>query len=84
MKIQFFYNDSMDGICRCQDGFCSNKSKNSHCVKITVAIFESGCTIITGAKSLDQINITYKYIKDLLLNNIQYFKKIDLDQLLLE
>ena len=84
VKIQFFYNDSMDGICRCQDGFCSNKSKNSQCVKITVAIFESGCTIITGAKSLDQINITYKYIKDLLLNNIQHFKKIDLDQLLLE
>ena len=28
VKIQFFYNDSMDGICRCQDGFCSNKSKN--------------------------------------------------------
>tara|TARA_Y100000389_G_scaffold163431_1_gene166690 strand:+ start:1446 stop:2285 length:840 start_codon:yes stop_codon:yes gene_type:complete len=84
VKIQFFYNKSMDGICRCENGYCSNKNKNSQCVKITVAIFESGCTIITGAKSLDQINITYKYIKDLLVNNIQHFKKIDLDQLLLE
>jgi TATA-box binding protein (TBP) (component of TFIID and TFIIIB) len=84
VKIQFFYNNSMDGICRCENGYCSNKNKNSQCIKVTVAIFESGCTIITGAKSLDQINTTYKYIKDLLVNNIEVFKKIDLDELLLE
>ena len=53
------------------------------CTKITIAVFESGCTIITGAKSLEQINITYKFIKDLLTNNINQFRKIDLDQLLL-
>lgn len=84
VKIQFFYNEDMDGICKCDDGFCSNKNKNSKCTKITVAIFESGCTIITGAKSLEQINVTYKYIKDFLTNNINHFKKIDLDELLLK
>ena len=84
VKIQFFYNNNFDGVCRCENGFCSNKNKNSECTKITIAVFESGCTIITGAKSLEQINITYKFIKDLLTNNINQFKKIDLDQLLLQ
>jgi TATA-box binding protein (TBP) (component of TFIID and TFIIIB) len=83
VKIQFFYNNNYDGVCRCPDGFCSNKNKNSKCTKVTIAVFESGCTIITGAKSLEQIDETYKFIKTLLTNNINYFKKIDLDQLLL-
>ena len=84
VKIQFFYNNKYDGICRCSDGYCSNKDKKSLCGKVTIAVFESGCTIITGAKSLEQINVTYKYIKELLTNNIDNFKKIDLDQLLLQ
>ena len=84
VKIQFFYNEDLDGICKCENGFCSNKNKKSNCTKITVAVFESGCTIITGAKSLEQINVTYKYIKDFLTNNINHFKKIDLDELLLK
>ena len=83
VKIQFFYNNLNDGICRCDDGFCSNKNKKSLCTKITVAIFESGCTIITGAKSLEQINITYNFIKELLKKNIDNFKKFDIDELLL-
>ena len=84
VKIQFFYNERNDGICKCKDVFCSNKNKDSKCIKITVAIFESGCTIITGAKSLDQINVTYNYIKNFLTNNVSHFKKIDLDELLLK
>ena len=84
VKIQFFYNNKLDGICRCSNDFCSNKKKNSLCTKITIAIFESGCTIITGAKSLEQINVTYEFIKNLLKNNIDNFKKIDLDKLLLQ
>ncbi len=79
VKIQFFYNKNTDGICRCEEGYCSNKNKKSTCVKVTIAIFESGCTIITGAKSIDQINTSYKYIKELLSHNIQKFKKIDLE-----
>tara|TARA_B110000238_G_scaffold134988_1_gene145323 strand:- start:1293 stop:2195 length:903 start_codon:yes stop_codon:yes gene_type:complete len=84
VKIQFFYNIKLDGVCRCSTGFCSNKKKESMCVKVTIAVFESGCTIITGAKSLEQLNAAYNYIKKLLINNIESFKKIDIDQLLLE
>jgi len=77
VKIQYFHNDFNNGICECDD-YCENKNKNSKCTKITIAIFESGCTIITGAKNLQQINATYKYIANLLNNNISEFKKKDL------
>ena len=77
VKIQYFYNNINNGICKCEE-YCENKNKNSKCTKITIAIFESGCTIITGAKNLDQINTTYEYISNLLSNNISQFKKKEL------
>ena len=77
VKIQYFYNNINNGICKCEE-YCENKNKNSKCTKITIAIFESGCTIITGAKNLDQINTTYQYISNLLSNNISQFKKKEL------
>ena len=83
VKLQYFYNKKLDGICRCSDVYCSNKNKNSTCVKITIAVFESGCTIITGAKSLKQVNAAYTFIKNLLSSNISHFKKIDIEHLLL-
>ena len=83
VKLQYFYNTELDGVCRCSDVYCSNKNKNSTCVKITIAVFESGCTIITGAKSLKQVNAAYSFIKNLLSSNISHFKKIDIEDLLL-
>lgn len=74
VKIQYYYNNNDNGICDCCE-YCENKNKNAKCTKITIAIFESGCTIITGAKNLEQINSTYTYIATLLKNNIDKFKK---------
>ena len=74
VKIQYYYNKNNNGVCDCNE-YCDNKNKNSKCSKITIAIFESGCTIITGAKNIDQINTTYKFISNLLINNINNFKK---------
>jgi TATA-box binding protein (TBP) (component of TFIID and TFIIIB) len=78
VKIQYFYNDSIDGICNC-DKYCENKNKNSTCVKITIAIFESGCTIITGSKNIKQIENTYNYIYNLIDTNIKLFEKKELE-----
>ena len=77
VNIKYYYNNYNNGICDCED-YCENKNKNSKCTKITIAIFESGCTIITGAKNLEQINTTYQYIANLLTNNISQFKKKEL------
>lgn len=80
VKIQYFYNNDNDGVCKCEE-YCDNKKKDSNCSKITIAIFESGCTIITGAKNINQINTTYKFINDLVNNNITSFKKKELPKL---
>jgi TATA-box binding protein (TBP) (component of TFIID and TFIIIB) len=77
VKIQYFYNDDHNGVCKCED-YCDSKKKDSNCSKITIAIFESGCTIITGAKNINQINTTYDYINKLINNNINSFKKKEL------
>ena len=77
VKIQFYYNKNKNGICNC-DKYCENKNKNSKCVKITVAIFESGCTIITGSKNIQQIEDTFNYIYKMVNNNISFFEKKEL------
>tara|TARA_Y100000389_G_scaffold108089_1_gene105232 strand:+ start:25 stop:816 length:792 start_codon:yes stop_codon:yes gene_type:complete len=80
VKIQYFYNNDNDGVCKCSE-YCDNKKKTSNCSKITIAIFESGCTIITGAKNINQINTTYGFINNLVNNNIKSFKKKELPKL---
>ena len=77
VKLQYYYNKDGDGVCKCSE-YCDNKKKDSPCGKITIAIFESGCTIITGAKNIEQINITYNFISNLITKNIASFKKKDL------
>ena len=77
VKIQFFHNNNKNGICTCEK-YCDNKNKNSTCTKITIAIFESGCTIITGSKNIDQINNCYNYITKLIIDNIKNFRKKEL------
>ena len=64
VKIQYFWNKQRighhDGICTC-DGFCDGRG-NSDCKKITIAVFQSGCIIITGAQTLVQIEDAYNFI----------------------
>ena len=42
----------------------SGKGKNGNCKKITIAVFKSGCAIVTGGQNPKQINIAYDFIKD--------------------
>ena len=39
------------------------------CKKITIAVFNSGKIIITGAQSIIQLNISYDFIKEILDEN---------------
>lgn len=67
-KIEYYYNkDGGDGTCKCE-GTCNGKA--DHCKKITIAIFQSGCVIITGANCVDHINVAYRFICDALSKNI--------------
>ena len=65
-KIQYCYNisnDPKDGICRCVDR-CHGKGEgegDGNCKRITIAVFQSGCVIITGGQSMQQIDEAYHF-----------------------
>lgn len=69
-KIEYYYPNN--GFCICK-GFCNGKSDT--CKKITIAVFQSGCVIITGANKPEHIEIAYKFICNLLKNNISKIRR---------
>jgi TATA-box binding protein (TBP) (component of TFIID and TFIIIB) len=71
VKITYYYNANNDGVCRC-DEYCGVKTRRNQsnmCKKITIAVFKSGNTIITGAKSYEHTNVAYKFIRQILEEN---------------
>ena len=83
VNIKYYYNShcdkNNDGICRCTE-ICRGKGVNMECKRITVAVFTSGKTIITGGNSIEQIYIARDFIRDfifkykdkILINYINY------------
>ena len=70
VKIAYYVNENdeqYNGICQCKIKCIGKKTT---CKRITIAIFQSGCVIITGANTIKQINLTYKYISDVLKNHM--------------
>ena len=65
-KIEYYYPNN--GFCKCTT-FCTGKSEI--CKKITIAVFQSGCIIITGANKIEHIEIAYKFICDILSTNMK-------------
>lgn len=89
VKVSFMWNktkgNNQNGVCCCDD-YCNGKSKEDNkCKKITIAIFQSGSIIITGAYRMEQIQDAYKFINDVFSkhydnlvstnNKIVYIKK---------
>jgi len=81
VKIQFNFNafnaNNASGVCNCS-GKCNGKgggTGNGLCKKITIAVFQSGCVIITGAQSTQQIDLAYTFICDILKNNAHVILK---------
>lgn len=71
VKLQYFWNmhgTSEHGICRCKKE-CYGKGSgmgDGECKKVTVAIFDSGKILITGANCFDQVNEAYSYICEII------------------
>jgi TATA-box binding protein (TBP) (component of TFIID and TFIIIB) len=81
VKLQYFYNTingHKDGTCHC-DKPClvgkGNGREDGSCKKITIAVFQSGCVIITGAQSHDQINESHEFITSVLNDNRNEIEK---------
>ena len=49
---------------------------NGNCKQITISIFQSGSVIITGARSMEQINSAYKFINNVFKTHFDSIKKI--------
>jgi TATA-box binding protein (TBP) (component of TFIID and TFIIIB) len=80
VKLQYFYNNTnnkKNGECKC-DKMCFGKGSGliaNSCKKITIAVFESGSVIITGANMIEQIDESYAYILKVVLENEELIKK---------
>lgn len=87
VKLKFFWNRHhalQNGICQCA-GKCLGKGSGhgeGDCKKVTVAIFESGSILITGANAFEQIDDAYAYINVILERHNAALKKNLLPQLL--
>lgn len=79
VKLQYFWNsmnapEQRDGVCRCSTNcFLKKKSGDGHgdcnCKKITISMFASGATIITGSQNIAQINECYNFINKIVYDN---------------
>lgn len=85
VKIQYCWNAQsvppeplyLQGVCQCTRP-CSGKgcgSGDGECKKITIAVFQSGCIIITGAQSHEQINTAYTFICNILRTHMDCITK---------
>jgi len=85
VNIKYFWNSEYNnnGICKCT-AKCNGKGKgngNGNCKKITIAAFQSGNVIITGARDIDQILVTYNFINNIFKNHYLDIKKSDLSEI---
>jgi TATA-box binding protein (TBP) (component of TFIID and TFIIIB) len=82
VKLHYFYNKSnphCDGICtcskKCHDVKGGEGDGDMNCKKITIAIFQSGCIIITGSQTQAQIDECYSFINTILYDNVDRIEK---------
>ena len=64
-KIEYYYPNN--GRCICE-GMCNGKG--AECKKITIAVFQSGCVIITGANCVEHIEAAYSFVCTMMRENI--------------
>jgi Transcription factor TFIID (or TATA-binding protein, TBP) len=73
INTKFFYNTKNNGtgICSCK-GFCKGQGTGDgegECKRITMSIFRTGKIIITGARTMDQIEAAYAFLNKVFLEH---------------
>jgi TATA-box binding protein (TBP) (component of TFIID and TFIIIB) len=80
VKLYYYWNSSnpkKNGVCCCENP-CYGKGSghgDGECKKVTVAIFESGNVLITGANTKEQIDDAYTFITSVLIKHVALLKK---------
>jgi hypothetical protein len=65
------------GACQCSLP-CIGKGKggeDGQCRKVTIAVFQSGCVIITGAHTVEQVQCAYDYITSFVDAHMEHIRK---------
>jgi TATA-box binding protein (TBP) (component of TFIID and TFIIIB) len=71
VKTGYYYNESYPiktGICHCPD-FCNGQGDGTvegACKKITIAVFQTGSIIVTGARNIRQLDEAYDFMNRVL------------------
>lgn len=80
VRANFCYNSTYtngQGVCECSTK-CYGKGcghGEGQCKKVTIAVFGSGCVIITGSQSITQLDSAYAFICKVIKENHQHFVK---------
>lgn len=73
VNLKYYFNtNNSQGICRCKST-CNGKGTGNgdgDCKRVTIAIFKEGNTIITGAKTREQLYTCKDFITDFVNNKI--------------
>lgn len=82
VKIQYYWKEGapLHGCCNCPipcyTRETSKKSNADVCKKITIAVFQSGCVIVTGARSYAQVDDAYDFIARTLVKEERRIRKL--------
>lgn len=84
VNSKFYWNEDYKdhefcGRCYCKKS-CSGKGNargDGNCKTITIAAFQSGSIIITGARNIEQINIAYNFINNIFTKHMKELKKVN-------
>lgn len=70
VNIKYYHNPIINnsGICDCEQP-CNGKGKDNTCKKITIAVFKSGKIIITGGRTIENINAAYEFITNFIISH---------------
>lgn len=82
VKSMYYWNTAykdypIKGKCYCTKT-CNGKGNgdgDGNCKKVTTAVFQSGSVLITGGRSLEQINDGYNFINTILKNEFNEIRK---------
>ena len=81
VKISYYYNQNHNnyGVCKCSKSMkCNGKGVDLCCKKITIAIFQSGNIIITGARTEEQSHAAYSYVNEIMKKHYTKIVKLSI------
>ena len=74
INTKYYYNEKSiqkNGICWCERPCCGqgDGKELGNCKRITIAIFQTGSVIITGARNHEQLDESYEFINKIIKNH---------------